>query len=104
MEDIKHYHLAALEISNETRCPLVNSWDLFLGNGTSPDPKLFSDGLHMSPEGNSLLFSGIFNKIKEQYYELNPVFMKVLFYLFLITGIVKRTKLTSNLNNRYSLI
>jgi lysophospholipase L1-like esterase len=71
------YHMVALKVSMETFCPIVDSWALFNGQESAPNPNLFRDGLHFSAFGNRLVFSGLYGAIVEHYPELEPEKLKV---------------------------
>ena len=55
--------------------PYIDTWSLFLGQDLKKDLKIldlvFNDGLHLSFEGNELLFGKIVDTIQKEYPQLS---------------------------------
>lgn len=77
VENTKKYHHVCLDVGNQKGVFVVNTWSLFLGPSETYTAQTLeqylSDGLHLSKQGNQLLYQAIMDVIRlemnELYYE-----------------------------------
>lgn len=70
----KSYGQSLIEnVGKELKLPVLDVFDLLKGNdGVSSYQNYLSDGLHLTEEGNTMIFEGLMNLIKENFPHLMP--------------------------------
>mmetsp|Transcript_18803 Transcript_18803/g.23074 ORF Transcript_18803/g.23074 Transcript_18803/m.23074 type:complete len:263 (+) Transcript_18803:98-886(+) len=72
-ENAKEYGTKVKQIGNELNCSVVDTFSLLGGQrGEDYYSQFLSDGLHLNGQGNSIVFDGLINVIKENHPELLP--------------------------------
>jgi len=73
-ENSKQYGKRVLAIGKELDCPVVNTYDLLGGDdGEGSYGKYLIDGLHLTEEGNRIVYDGMMDVLKRDYSHLLPM-------------------------------
>jgi lysophospholipase L1-like esterase len=73
-ENSKQYGKRILMIGKELDCSVVNTYDLLGGDdGEEYYGKYLTDGLHLTEEGNRIVYDGMMDVLKRNYDHLLPI-------------------------------
>lgn len=79
---VKQYRDTVIEVGKKFNVQVLDTWTIYLGPSLTKDQSLLnkylSDGLHLSKEGNEVLYYNLYKLILDRWPEMNPESMKMI--------------------------